>query len=123
MAEPQWRGTGPQDISGLLGARSPVESPSRIDALRGELSNPLFRNAYALMLNGGLTGILGLGFWVLARHTYSQADFGRNAAEIQAVMFIGGLTILNYMLLRFIPQAGTSTRRLVNVTYLIGAVA
>jgi O-antigen/teichoic acid export membrane protein len=38
-------------------------------------------------------------------------------------MFIGGLTILNYMLLRFIPQSGTSTRRLVNVTYLIGAVA
>jgi O-antigen/teichoic acid export membrane protein len=119
VAEPDWVGTGPQDISGLLGSRQ----PSKLDALRGELRNPLFRNAYALMLNGGLTGVLGLGFWVLAQHLYGRTDFGRNAAEIQAVMFIGGLTILNYMLLRFIPQAGTSTRRLVNVTYLIGAGA
>ncbi|GAA3197839.1 hypothetical protein [Actinocorallia longicatena] len=119
---PEVMGTGPQDISSLLGAK-PRSDASRMDRLRGELSNPLFRNAYALMLNGGLTGVLGLGFWIAAKHFHSQDDFGRSAAEIQAIMGIGGVTILNYMLLRFIPQAGPATKRLVIATYAVGAVA
>ena len=39
----------------------------RLAGLRGELSNPLFRNAYALMANGGLTGLLGLVYWQIGR--------------------------------------------------------
>ncbi|WP_460363499.1 lipopolysaccharide biosynthesis protein [Actinocorallia lasiicapitis] len=115
-------GTGPQDISSLLGAK-PRHDASRMDRLRGELGNPLFRNAYALMLNGGLTGVLGLGFWIAAKHFHTQEDFGRSAAEIQAIMGIGGVTILNYMLLRFVPLAGPATKRLVVATYLVGAVS
>ncbi|GAA2725887.1 hypothetical protein [Actinocorallia aurantiaca] len=123
MTDPDVLGTGPQDVSGLLGARAGEGARAgRLERLRGELDNPLFRNAYALMLNGGLTGVLGLGFWIAARHFHSHDDFGRNAAVIQAIMYIGGLTTLSYVLMRFLPQAGRSSRRLITATYLFGAV-
>lgn len=94
-----------------------------IAVLRGEFANPLFRNAYALMLNVGLTGLLGAVYWLLAARLYTPADFGRNSAESQALMFVGGVTILNFVLIRFIPQTARRTRHLVLVCYAIGAVA
>ncbi len=98
-----------------------VESPSRrMSALRGELANPLFRNAYALMANGGLTGLLGLGYWTLGAIAYRPDDVGRNWAEIQAIMFVGGVTMLNFLLIRFIPQTARHTRLLVAGSYALG---
>ncbi len=91
--------------------------------LRGELSNPLFRNAYALMINGGLTGALGLGYWLLAARIYDPAEVGRQSAQNQAMMFLGGLTALNFILIRFIPEMGARTRGLALRTYLAGALA
>src|SRR5437763_16428919 len=100
-----------------------VESPPRrMAALRGELANPLFRNAYALMANGGLTGLLGLGYWTLGAIAYRPDDVGRNWAEIQAIMFVGGVTMLNFLLIRFIPQTARHTRLLVAGSYALGAV-
>jgi O-antigen/teichoic acid export membrane protein len=95
----------------------------RMMALRGELSNPLFRNAYALMINGGLTGALGLGYWLLAARIYDPAEVGRQSAQNQAMMFLGGLTALNFILIRFIPEMGPRTRALALRTYLAGALA
>jgi O-antigen/teichoic acid export membrane protein len=92
-------------------------------ALRGELSNPLFRNAYALMINGGLTGALGLGYWLLAARIYDPEEVGRQSAQNQAMMFLGGLTALNFLLMRFIPEMGPRTRGLALRTYLAGALA
>jgi hypothetical protein len=95
----------------------------RLSALRGELADPLFRNAYALMVNGGLTGLLGLGYWTLGAVSYSDADVGRDWAEIQAIMFVGGVTMLNFLLIRFIPQTARRTGLLVAGAYALGAVA
>ncbi|WP_460355742.1 hypothetical protein [Actinoallomurus acanthiterrae] len=92
-------------------------------ALRSELANPLFRNAYALMINGGLTGVLGLGYWLLAARFYPAAEVGRQSAQNQAMMFLGGLTALNFILIRFIPEMGQSTSRLVLRTYVAGIAA
>ena len=92
-------------------------------ALRGEFANPLFRNAYALMANGGLTGVLGLGYWTLGATLYSPDDVGRNWAEIQLIMFVGGVTMLNFLLIRFVPQTARSTGRLVALCYATGAAA
>jgi len=99
---------------------SPVSPPRRMAALRGELANPLFRNAYALMANGGLTGLLGLGYWTLGALVYKPEDVGRNWAEIQAIMFVGGVTMLNFLLIRFIPQTARYTRMLVAGSYALG---
>jgi O-antigen/teichoic acid export membrane protein len=92
-------------------------------ALRSELSNPLFRNAYALMVNGGLTGVLGLGYWLLAARVYDPEQVGRQSAQNQAMMFLGGLTALNFILIRFIPEMGRRTGALALRTYVAGGVA
>ena len=34
----------------------------------------LLRNGYALMANTVVTGVLGLGYWLLAARHYSEAD-------------------------------------------------
>src|SRR5918992_3756908 len=94
----------------------------RLAGLRDELSNPLFRNAYALMANGGLTGVLGLGYWLLAARLYPPDVVGRNSAVLQAILFVSGLTAINYMLIRFVPQSGRRTGRLVVGSYAIGAI-
>ncbi|HEY7486975.1 MAG TPA: hypothetical protein VH912_21120 [Streptosporangiaceae bacterium] len=99
-----------------------TEDRGRLSGLRGELANPLFRNAYALMINGGLTGVLGLGYWLLAARLYPPEVFGRNSAEIQAILFVSGLTAINYMLIRFVPQAGRRTGRLVLGSYALGSL-
>jgi O-antigen/teichoic acid export membrane protein len=106
-----------------VAASDPAQAPRRLSALRGELSNPLFRNAYALMANGGLTGLLGLAYWTLGAVFYSAADVGRNWAEIQAIMFVGGVTMLNFLLIRFIPQTARTTGRLVAGAYALGSGA
>jgi O-antigen/teichoic acid export membrane protein len=94
----------------------------RLAGLRRELSNPLFRNAYALMANGGLTGVLGLVYWLTAARLYPPDIVGRSSAEIQAIMFISGLVAINYMLIRFVPQAGRQTGRLVLGSYALGSI-
>jgi O-antigen/teichoic acid export membrane protein len=96
--------------------------PARLAGLRGELSNPLFRNAYALMINGGLTGVLGLGYWLLAARLYSPDIVGRNSAVLQAILFVSGLTAINYMLIRYVPQSGRRTARLVIGSYAVGSL-
>ncbi|MFG1999165.1 lipopolysaccharide biosynthesis protein [Spirillospora sp. NPDC048911] len=99
------------------------QPPGQPGWLRRELSNPLFRNAYALVANGGLTGLLGLAYWALGAKFYAPDDVGRNWAVIQAIMFVGSVTMLNFLLIRFIPQTARSTRSLVLVCYGTGTAA
>lgn len=89
----------------------------------------LFRNAYALMLNTGISAVLGLGFWLAAARYYSESAVGQGSAAIAAMKFLAGLTAvaLTGALARFIPVAGRATGRLIFRTYagssLIVAVA
>ncbi|MFJ5263030.1 lipopolysaccharide biosynthesis protein [Streptomyces sp. NPDC088387] len=89
----------------------------------------LFRNAYALMLNTGISAVLGLGFWLAAARHYSESSVGQGSAAIAAMKLLAGLTAvtLTGALARFIPIAGRATGRLIFRTYtgssLIVAVA
>ncbi|GHF22013.1 lipopolysaccharide biosynthesis protein [Streptomyces griseoluteus] len=91
--------------------------------------NPLFRNAYALMLNTGISAVLGLGFWLAAARYYSESAVGQGSAAIAAMKLLAGLTAvtLTGALARFIPVAGRATARLIFRTYagssLVVAVA
>ncbi|MFI9025075.1 lipopolysaccharide biosynthesis protein [Streptomyces sp. NPDC053560] len=80
---------------------------------------PLFRNAYALMLNTGISGLLGLGFWLVAARYYTESAVGQGSAAIAAMKLLAGLTAvtLTGALARFIPVAGRHTGRLVLRTY------
>ncbi|WP_260638073.1 lipopolysaccharide biosynthesis protein [Streptomyces angustmyceticus] len=81
--------------------------------------SPLFRNAYALMLNTGVSGLLGLGFWLVAARYYTETAVGQGSAAIAAMKLLAGLTAvtLTGALARFIPVAGRRTGRLVLGTY------
>ena len=92
---------------------------------RDQLADPLFRNAYSLMANTGVTGLLGVGYWLLAARLYPVADVGRASAAYAALTLLAGFTAFNFTgaLTRFIPQAGHTTRDLVMVAYLVSTVA
>ncbi|CAM5654499.1 putative protein OS=Streptomyces glaucescens OX=1907 GN=SGLAU_07615 PE=4 SV=1 [Streptomyces glaucescens] len=79
----------------------------------------LFRNAYALMLNTGISAVLGLGFWLAAARYYSESAVGQGSAAIAAMKLLAGLTAvtLTGALARFIPVAGRTTGRLILRTY------
>jgi len=79
----------------------------------------LFRNAYALMLNTGISAVLGLGFWLAAARYYSESAVGQSSAAIAAMKLLAGLTAvtLTGALARFIPVAGRATGRFILRTY------
>ena len=81
--------------------------------------NQLFRNAYALMLNTGISAVLGLGYWLIAARYYSEDAVGQGSAAIAAMKLLAGLTAvtLTGALARFIPVAGRHTGRLILRTY------
>ncbi|KUN00873.1 hypothetical protein AQI95_33355 [Streptomyces yokosukanensis] len=86
---------------------------------RSSDGSPLFRNAYALMLNTGISAVLGLGFWLAAARYYSESAVGQGSAAIAAMKFLAGLTAvtLTGALARFIPVSGKRTGKLIFRTY------
>lgn len=91
---------------------------------KGGGGSQLFRNAYALMLNTGISGLLGLGFWLVAARYYTEFAVGQGSAAIAAMKLLAGLTSLTLTgaLARYIPVAGRATGRLVLRTYLGSSV-
>ncbi|MFD3574126.1 lipopolysaccharide biosynthesis protein [Streptomyces sp. NPDC058644] len=114
--------TEQQPPSGKSGRQRRMRLPGR-GGLGGSSGSgggsPLFRNAYALMLNTGISGVLGLGFWLAAARYYSESAVGQGSAAIAAMKFLAGLTALTLMgaLARFIPVAGRATGKLIFRTY------
>lgn len=92
---------------------------ARFGAVRRELRVPLYRNAYALMLNTVVNSGLGLVYWVLAARTYPDAEVGRGNALISLMMLLSVVAQLNFgaALIRFLPRAGTASRGLLFAAY------
>lgn len=91
------------------------------DRLREHLSDPLYRTGYYLILGTGVTSLLGVGFWALAAHSYSARVVGLNAAAISAMTLVAEACTLGLsaVLVRYLPVAGGSTRRLVSRSYAL----
>ncbi|MGH8906049.1 MAG: lipopolysaccharide biosynthesis protein [Egibacteraceae bacterium] len=70
---------------------------------------PLYRNAYALIVNTGATGVLGMLYWLLAARLYSPEEVGTGAALISAMLLFSGATqfSLTGVLVRFLPRAAS----------------
>jgi O-antigen/teichoic acid export membrane protein len=88
-----------------------------------DLRNPLFRNGYALMANTGITAVLGMGYWLLAAHYFSEEEFGRGQAVITLMRLFASLTALGLVgaLARYLPIAGRRTPGLILRGYGIAA--
>lgn len=94
----------------------------RVHSLREHLRTPLYRNAYALMLNTGINAGLGMIYWVVAARLADGADdVGHATALISAMTLISAVTQLNFgsVLMRFLPRAGRQSKRLVLTAYVI----
>ncbi len=91
--------------------------------LREHLSDPLYRTGYHLILGTGITSVLGVGFWALATHSYSARVVGLNAAAISAMTLVAEACTLGLaaVLVRYLPVAGGSTRRMVVRSYAVTA--
>jgi O-antigen/teichoic acid export membrane protein len=92
----------------------------RVAKLRRNLDAPFIRNAYSLVgstLGGSALGVL---FWIAAAWIFSKEDVGRNTALISTMLFLSSISQLNLTngFNRFVPTAGSGTRRLVLVGYL-----
>ncbi|MBF8185904.1 hypothetical protein ITP53_09130 [Nonomuraea sp. K274] len=88
-----------------------------------DLRNPLFRQGYALMSNTVITGVLGMGYWLLAAHFYTPEEFGRGQAVITAMRLFASLTALGFVgaLARYLPVAGRRTPELILRGYGLAA--
>lgn len=84
-----------------------------------------FNSAYALILNTGITGALGLAFWMLAAHSYRDPDVGRGSAAISALVLLSGVVTFTATgsLNRFIPVSGRQAYRVVAGAYAAIAAA
>jgi O-antigen/teichoic acid export membrane protein len=86
--------------------------------------DPLLRNGVALVVNVGLTTVLGLAFWVVAARLFSTDSVGRGSALVSALLLMSALTQLNLAMVlpRFLPEAGRGAGALVKSSYSSVAV-
>lgn len=86
-------------------------------------SDPLSRGGLALLINTGLTGVLGFGYWLIAARLFSTYAVGVAGALVAATTLFSGFGQLNLsgMLMRFLPTAKGKSRRLVLLTYTYAA--
>ena len=99
----------------------------RVTGIRSAVSrqwtDPLARGGLALLVNTGLTGILGFGYWIIAARLFSTSAVGVAGALVAAATLFSGLGQLNLsgMLMRFLPKVNEKSRRLVLLTYAFAA--
>ncbi|HKO84349.1 MAG TPA: hypothetical protein VJ140_07250, partial [Actinomycetota bacterium] len=91
--------------------------------LRG-LRTPLYRDALALLLNSGVTSLIGVAYWTLAARLTSPEVIGVNAALISAMTALAGISHLGLegALGGFLPRAGAATGALVKRAYVMATV-
>jgi O-antigen/teichoic acid export membrane protein len=104
-------------------APTPTGFRGRIHGIRRELSVPLYRNTYALMLNTAVNSAFGLLYWVVAARTYPDVEVGRGNALTSLMLLASVLTQLNFgqALIRFLPKAGTTSARLILTSYVVSS--
>ena len=97
----------------------------KISSIRAEMQVPLYRNAYLMMVNTALTSVLGFAYWFIAGNVYTEEEVGTSAALIQAMVLISNIAQLNgaQILMRYVPVAGRTTRRLVTYTMILPSLA
>jgi O-antigen/teichoic acid export membrane protein len=107
-------GAGARDAPGPTAGRK---------LLRG-LRTPLYRDALALLLNSGVTSLIGVAYWTLAARLTPPEVVGLNAALISAMMALASLSHLGLVgaLSGFLPRAGAATGALVRRAYALAAV-
>ena len=84
---------------------------------------PLFRNAYALMANQGVSSMLGMAFWIAAARMFPADEVGANAALLSTIAFIALLSQLGMRnaMAWVLPTIGRAAGRFIIASYGISA--
>ena len=79
----------------------------------------MYANAYALVANQVFSAGLGLLYWMLAARLYGVDTVGASSAVISTLLLISGIAQLGLGggMTRFLPRAGTRTRRFIVLSY------
>jgi O-antigen/teichoic acid export membrane protein len=80
--------------------------PKNRKQLKQHLNDPLFKNAYFLMLSSISSAGSGFFFWLIAARFYTAEDVGLASAIIAAMGLISMLSLLGFdiSLVRFLPE-------------------
>src|SRR5688500_4226580 len=83
---------------------------------------PQHRDGLALVLSSGLSSVIGLLYWVVAARLFTPDVVGVTNALISTMTLLGLAAQLNLgnALLRLVPVAERSARRLVLTCYAVG---
>ena len=94
-------------------------------AIRDHLKNPLYHNAYYLILNAGGGAVLGFAFWIVVARFYSPSEVGLASALISAVTLASTIARLgmNFGLIRFLSSARDKAPAMINSSFTIGTLA
>jgi O-antigen/teichoic acid export membrane protein len=101
------------------------QNRSRLHAALSGWRDPQHRDGLALVLSSALTAVVGLLYWVVVARLFPPGTVGVNNTMISTMTLLGVAAQLNLgnALLRFVPVAGRSGRRLVAACYGVGATA
>jgi hypothetical protein len=96
----------------VVARRSAAVTLGPLGGLLRELHVPMYRNAYALMVNTVVNSGLGLLYWIVAAHTSSPEEVGRGNALISLMLLVSVLTQVDFgqALIRFLPGRGPAPR-------------
>ncbi|WP_239381445.1 hypothetical protein, partial [Frankia sp. CIT1] len=94
---------------------APGTRPAQATARRGVL----YRNGLALVVNSGVSSLLGSAYWILAARTATPATVGAATALVAALTALSTLAQFSFggAFATFLPGAGASARRLVLIGY------
>lgn len=92
--------------------------------LKSIRANGLVQNAFALIVSGAGSAMIGIVFWGVATHLAPASVVGRMSAEIAAMTLLAQLSQLGFSsnFERFLPVAGDRTRGFVTNAYVISAL-
>ncbi len=89
-----------------------------------KLGDPLYRNAFFLMLNSALGGGFGFAFWLLVVQFYPSTAVGVSVSLLALAGLIGALSSLGFgqALIRFLPSAKEDTNDRINTSITLALV-
>ena len=93
---------------------SEASASGMVSRTRAHLSEPLFRNAYSLMVNSIMSSGLGLVFWIVAARMYPSETVGRDSAMVAAMVTLSTICQLNLgnAIPRFMPLVADPAKAL-----------
>ena len=89
-----------------------------------KLKDPLYRNAFLLILNSALGGLLGFLFWLVVARYYTSEAIGVSASLISIAGFLGFLASLGFGigLIRFLPSAPSGVNHRINTSLTLAGM-